>query len=268
MVVSEQLIDFLQFVIIGMFSSLIFDFFRTYRKGNKVTMKVVVLQDILYFIIVTILISLSIAYFLKTSIRLYIFIALICGVLIYLSLFSKYITILYIAIFKVIKYIYIFIKLPFDITRQVIQKNCKFIKKISKKCCKMFLHMVSLICNKLKLKRVLFCPFLKKEKQKRFYPMIRKYNSKKKKKNNVFKIICVCLVIYFVYTMCDQQIQINKYNSQIDMYKADIENKNKLVDYYSTQKSNVNSTEYIESVARDTLGYVKPYEKIFIDANK
>ena len=26
--------------------------------------------------------------------------------------------------------------------------------------------------------------------------------------------------------------------------------------------------EYIEKVARDTFGYVKPYEKVFIDANK
>lgn len=98
--------------------------------------------------------------------------------------------------------------------------------------------------------------------------MIRRYNSKNKKKNNVFRMFFVVLSVYFIYTLFDQQIQINKYNSQIEMYEKDIENKNKLVDYYLAQKENVNSTEYIENVARDTLGYVKPYEKIFIDANK
>lgn len=98
--------------------------------------------------------------------------------------------------------------------------------------------------------------------------MIRRYNSKNKKKNNVFRMFFVVLSVYFIYTIFDQQIQINKYNSQIEMYEKDIENKNKLVDYYLAQKENVNSTEYIENVARDTLGYVKPYEKIFIDANK
>ena len=52
------------------------------------------------------------------------------------------------------------------------------------------------------------------------------------------------------------------------MYKSDIENKNKLVSYYNEQKTNIETDQYIEDVARDTLGYVKPYEKIFVDANK
>jgi len=81
-------------------------------------------------------------------------------------------------------------------------------------------------------------------------------------------IISLSFILYFAYTMFDQQIQLNKYNSQIEMYQADIESKNKLVDYYSSQKTNITSDEYIEKVARDSLGYVKPYEKIFIDANK
>ena len=95
-------------------------------------------------------------------------------------------------------------------------------------------------------------------------------NSKENKKGNInfFHIISIAFIIYFCYTMFDQQLQINKYNSQIEMYENDIENKNKLVDYYSSQKTNITTDEYIEQVARDLLGYVKPYEKIFIDANK
>ena len=74
--------------------------------------------------------------------------------------------------------------------------------------------------------------------------------------------------IYFVYTFIEQQVQINKYDSEIEMYTADIENKRELVNYYNNQKGNTKSDEYIENVARESLGYVKPYEKIFIDANK
>ncbi len=94
-------------------------------------------------------------------------------------------------------------------------------------------------------------------------------NIKKKRKNiNIMHIIGVIFCIYFVYTFLDQQIKINNYDSQIEMYETDIEAKNKLVEYYSNQSENIQSDEYIESVAREKLGYVKPYEKIFIDANR
>lgn len=95
-----------------------------------------------------------------------------------------------------------------------------------------------------------------------------KMNSKKRKKFNMFTLVAILFVAYFIYTFFDQQIQINKYNSQIEMYTADINSKKKETEYYKTQKSNINSTEYIESVARNSLGYVKPYEKIFVDTNK
>lgn len=89
-----------------------------------------------------------------------------------------------------------------------------------------------------------------------------------KKRLNMFTIFCVVFVGYFVYTLFDQQIQINKYDSQIEMYTAEINSKKQETVYYKEQKSNLNTTEYIENVARESLGYVKPYEKIFVDTNK
>lgn len=89
-----------------------------------------------------------------------------------------------------------------------------------------------------------------------------------KRNNNFFKFAFLLFFVYFVYTMFSQQIQINKYNSQIDMYTADIDSKYKLVNYYKEQSKNIESVDYIEQVARDTLGYIKPYEKIFIDTNR
>ena len=90
----------------------------------------------------------------------------------------------------------------------------------------------------------------------------------KKKKIRPVMIVLFAFSIYFVYTFIEQQVQISKYDSEIEMYTADIENKRELVNYYNNQKGNTKSDEYIENVARESLGYVKPYEKIFIDANK
>lgn len=90
----------------------------------------------------------------------------------------------------------------------------------------------------------------------------------KKKKIKMIHIFMLVFSFYFVYTLVDQQIQINKYNSQIEMYRADIKSKTELTDYYNRQKGSIQTDEYIENVARETLGYVKPYEKIFVDANK
>lgn len=93
---------------------------------------------------------------------------------------------------------------------------------------------------------------------------------RKVKKNRVQlpHIVAVAFVMYFAYTFFDQQLKINRYNSQIEMYNQEIEAKQNLVEYYNTQNENITSDEYIESVARERLGLVKPYETIYIDANK
>ena len=80
--------------------------------------------------------------------------------------------------------------------------------------------------------------------------------------------MAIAFVVYFAYTFFDQQVKINRYNSQIEMYNQEIEAKQNLVEYYNTQSENITSDEYIESVARERLGLVKPYETIYVDANK
>ena len=93
-------------------------------------------------------------------------------------------------------------------------------------------------------------------------------NYKKRKKFGIVHILFLCFMVYFAYIFVNQQTQINKYDSQIKMYSADIKVKKNLTEYYNNQKGSINSDEYIENIARESLGYVKPYEKIFIDANK
>ena len=97
---------------------------------------------------------------------------------------------------------------------------------------------------------------------------IKNNESSNKRRINLFTVFSILFVSYFVYTVFDQQIQINKYNSQIDMFTNEIEAKELETQYYKRQKEHINSAEYIEDLAREHLGYVKPYEKIFIDTNK
>ena len=102
--------------------------------------------------------------------------------------------------------------------------------------------------------------------------MEKKVEVKKLKKNvkstKILIFVLVVFSLYFVYTIYDQQLQINNYNSQIEMYNSEIASKKELTEYYKNQSQNIETVEYIEQVARDKLGYVKPYEKVFIDTNK
>ena len=72
-----------------------------------------------------------------------------------------------------------------------------------------------------------------------------KSNKNRRGKMKVSILIPVLFIGYCVYILCDQQIQINKYNSQISMYEKEIESKNELISYYTEQKDNINSDEYM-----------------------
>ena len=91
---------------------------------------------------------------------------------------------------------------------------------------------------------------------------------KRKKSLNIVQIISVVFVAYFGVTFFNQQLKINKYNSQIEMYTEEIEAKQYLIDYYNEQSENISTDEYIESVAREKLGLVMPYETVYVDSNK
>lgn len=149
MYISEQLIEFSKFIMIGIILSVIFDFFRAYRRIKKVSFATVALQDILYFLIVTIILIFSIIFLLNTSIRVYIFLAIFVGIIIYITFLSKFFINMYIFIFKTIKNFLLFLILPCKLFAQIIIKIYNFFEKYTKKCCKMFSNMVLNIYSKL-----------------------------------------------------------------------------------------------------------------------
>ncbi len=142
MLITTQISDFIGFILIGILLSIIFDFFRTYRMIKKVSTLNVIIQDIIYFFISMFVIAKGIIYILNSSMRFYIFLAIILGFSIYYLFFSKYIIRMYKFLFSTSKKTFDFILLPFYINLHYFVKVCIFMKKIIKKCCKKFLHML------------------------------------------------------------------------------------------------------------------------------
>lgn len=72
-------------------------------------------------------------------------------------------------------------------------------------------------------------------------------------KFNISKLLLVCVIGYCLYVFSSQQIEINKYNSQIKMYEGEIYSKTGLLNHYEDEIKKVGNPEYIENVARDNL---------------
>ena len=74
--------------------------------------------------------------------------------------------------------------------------------------------------------------------------------------------------MYFISILYTQQISINKYNSEFEMYQTQISQNNDILEGLNSEGLDISTDAYIEKIAREQLGFVKPYEKIFIDINK
>lgn len=96
----------------------------------------------------------------------------------------------------------------------------------------------------------------------------KKTNKCKKFKIDFLRLGIISISIYFVLTFIKQQFEINEYNIQKKYYKNEIETREKKIKIIQSTIENVDTPDYKEKVAREELGLVKPYEKIFIDTNK
>lgn len=91
--------------------------------------------------------------------------------------------------------------------------------------------------------------------------------SKRIKPRAIF-MISLCIVAYFLYLMFQQEKVLSKQRSEIGKIEARIEEQKGIKSELQNQKEKVNSDEYVEKIAREKLGMVKPGEKIYIDMNK
>ena len=88
-------------------------------------------------------------------------------------------------------------------------------------------------------------------------------------KNKFFKKICI--IVFIVYTamiFINQQKTLASYNYQKSYYQAKIKDAEENKETLLSEKSNLNSDEYIEKIAREKLDMYSENERVYIDINK
>ena len=88
----------------------------------------------------------------------------------------------------------------------------------------------------------------------------------KKIKKPYKKIIILFIAIYVVYTLIAQQKTLNAYSIEQRNYSKQIKQEQESKETLLKTKERVNSTEYIEDVAREKLGMYLPNERVYLDA--
>ncbi len=96
--------------------------------------------------------------------------------------------------------------------------------------------------------------------------------NKRRKKVNIQvllkrSLLCV-LVGYICYLFVAQQFDFSRLAEKTERLDSQIAEQEKIQKELLQQKEASGSPEYVERVARDKLGYMKPEEKVFIDAKK
>ena len=96
-----------------------------------------------------------------------------------------------------------------------------------------------------------------------------KVHMKNKKLMLVLKRIgIVAIAIYVIYTFFAQQQTLNAYKADEERYQQQIAEEEEKNEELNQTKSNINSKEYIEEIARDKLDMYLPNEKVYIDTSK
>lgn len=88
----------------------------------------------------------------------------------------------------------------------------------------------------------------------------------KKIKKPYKKILLLIIAIYVVYTLVAQQKTLNAYNQEQEIYSKQISEEKANNEELLKTKESVNSTEYIENIAREKLGMYLPNERVYYDA--
>lgn len=81
-------------------------------------------------------------------------------------------------------------------------------------------------------------------------------------------VIIAIFLIYFVVTLVSQQKTLNQYSSEAEIYAKQLENATEENKDLNKTKEDVNSTEYIEQMAREKLDMYLPNERVYIDINR
>lgn len=149
---KEETITFFIFIFVGIIIGIVFDFFRALRKVRKYRDKYIYLQDILFFVIIGIILSMVLIYNLQNELRVYLFFAIFLGITIYVSTLSIYIVKIFSKIIQISNSIFEFIFMPLSLYKYIFMTIYDFLLKNTKKCCNKFYNVISYFYKSIKLK--------------------------------------------------------------------------------------------------------------------
>lgn len=81
-------------------------------------------------------------------------------------------------------------------------------------------------------------------------------------------VIMALVLIYFGYTLYNQNKEIHRLEITVEEKKAEVEKINTEIKELENELENSDSLQFIEKIARDEYNMVKPKEVIFIDRDK
>ncbi len=89
-----------------------------------------------------------------------------------------------------------------------------------------------------------------------------------KKKFKFNRILIIGIIIYVLYVIISRQQVLSTYQKEEQNYLSQIEQEKQRNSELLDAKNNVNSTEFIEEIARNKLGMYLPNERVYIDISK
>ena len=87
----------------------------------------------------------------------------------------------------------------------------------------------------------------------------------KKTKKIVKFIIIFIIAVYIILTFSNQQRTLNQYTKNYEELTSQIEEQKEYNEQLSKKKQDIESTDFIEDMAREKLDMYLPNEKIYID---
>ena len=89
---------------------------------------------------------------------------------------------------------------------------------------------------------------------------------KGKNKNNLYKkVLYISIFLYVLYIFIGQQKTLNLYKKNEQYYNKQLNTQLAYQKTLTETKTNINSKEYIEKVAREKLDMYLPNERVYID---
>lgn len=89
-----------------------------------------------------------------------------------------------------------------------------------------------------------------------------------KKKIKFNRIFIIVLILYIAYILLSRHQVLRSYKQEEKKYQSLIAEEQQRNSELQQEKDNLDSTEYIEEIARDKLGMYLPNERVYIDISK